>query len=174
MAGSIATPEAPVHPTPPKAGDYLPQPSVPLAGAPEPPPQQQHAYPTEQPLPLDAHFSGISETLSYSTSSSMTSYSSDLPSNSRRRKQMDDDVLMDYILRCFCCSIVLFLTLVFVGWILWGDNEHHYDGGPPLGSPQNPFVFASSFVDQGSIDNQTVNICDGNFEYDVSSFGHFQ
>ena len=47
-------------------------------------------------------------------------------------------------------------------------------GGPP-GECLGPHdCMATSFTDQGSIDNTTVNICDGDFGFTVSAGGSFQ
>ncbi|CAG5080967.1 Oidioi.mRNA.OKI2018_I69.PAR.g9754.t1.cds [Oikopleura dioica] len=170
MAGSFATPEAPVYSTLPKAGDFIAQPSAPFTGAPEPPPQQQNVYPNQQDLSLG------SSSLSYSTTASLSSYSSDLPSNEipnyqsdnpyTKKKPTENDSENWKAFRGCCLSITFFVAYITSAVI--------FGGGPPFGTPENPFVFASSFVDKGSIDDQIVYVCDGHFEYNVSSFGQLQ
>ena len=173
MAASFAAPEGPVESTPPKPVDYIAEPPIPPQPSVDFTPKEPNAYSTEQVLPLAADSSG---TPSHTTSPSLTSSTNDLPiripnyhpqtpkKENNDESEFDSDGF-DKCLKCCCCG---FLLLIFLSMMFGKDD------GPPLGTPSNPFPFASSFVDQGSIDDQTVNICDGNFEYSVSSSGHFQ
>ncbi|CAG5102039.1 Oidioi.mRNA.OKI2018_I69.chr1.g114.t1.cds [Oikopleura dioica] len=57
----------------------------------------------------------------------------------------------------------------------YGGSPSYYDSGYTSYYLNNvPFDFATSLTNQSSLDSQTVGLCDGDYEYSVSTSGTFQ